>query len=88
MVATPSKALFHSVAVGFMLGVGIFMLAGFILVVVASPASQHMGWGTIVGMALFLPVAIVLNAYLTAAFVMLGLWLLAKLRGSTSAGSA
>jgi len=82
MVAAPSKSLFHSVAVGFMIGAGLFLFLGFLLFVLASPMAQHMGLGSVLGVALFLPVALVLNGYLTAGLVMLGLWVFAKLRGS------
>jgi hypothetical protein len=83
MLLTPSKPLFHSVAVGFMLGYGIVFLPFLILGLLFSGTAERMGWGLTVGFTLIgLPLMVAANSYVLSAFVMLGLWFVAKLRGS------
>jgi len=80
VIAPPSRPLFHSVAVGFILGYGPILLLGLLGAAFLSPLAQHMSTGQLFGLAVFLPIVLVLNAYLLSGFVMLGLLLFAKLR--------
>jgi hypothetical protein len=87
MLASPSKSLFHSVAVGFIVGYGIVFLPVFFLILAFSDIAQHMDPGGAGIMLVGVPLILVLNGYLLSAFVMFGLWLLSRIsrRGSETA---
>ena len=83
MLATPSKPLFHSVAVGFMVGYGVVFLPILILGLTFGGMGERMGWGVAIGLFFVgLPLILAANSYLLSAFVMLGLFFVAKIRGN------
>src|SRR5262249_50075733 len=76
MLATPSKSLFHSVAVGFMVGYGVIFLPAAVLGLAFSGMASHMGWGAAIAlMFVGVPLILAANSYVLAALVMLGLLL-------------
>ena len=82
MLATPSKQLFHSVAVGFMVGYGVIFLPMAILALTFTGMGTRMGWGPASVFALIgLPLILAANSYVLSALVMLGLSIVAKVRG-------
>ena len=80
MLVSPSKLLFHSVAVGFIVGYGVVFLPIFLLILAFSDIARHMGPGGMGIMLVGMPLILVLNSYLLSAFVMFGLWVLSKMR--------
>jgi hypothetical protein len=85
MLATPSKALFHSVAIGFMVGYGIFVLPAFLLMLLLSGISQHMSLVPMLVIAfVVLPIVLAGSSYMLSGFTMLGLQIVTKARGGKS----
>jgi hypothetical protein len=68
------------VAVGFMVGYGAVFLPIFVFGLVVSGMAERIGWAAAIGLMLAGPLILAANSYVLSALVMLGLWLLAKMR--------